>query len=257
MASDIRVTGKATAVNRRDGAELVWIEAGTFLRGSPEGVGGGDERPQKRVHLDGFWIYKCPVTLGQYKAFCEATGREFKPVWGQGMHAAPTGDEDTYAALTNWYEAAEYAAWAGGALPTEAQWEKAARGDDGREYPWGKDWAPEKCVSMETTLYRFSPGFMPVGSTPAGASPYGVLDMAGNVWEWVADWYGYEYYQTAPDRNPPGPEQGSHKVLRGGCSLYDERFCRTAARMVMPPHVRDWTPTGFRCVINATGPAER
>ena len=256
VAARIKVAGKTTAVNEIDGAKLIWIPAGEFLRGSPEGKGGGDERPQKKVHLDGYWIYKHPVTVAQYQRFCEATGKEFKPTWGQGMHAEPKGKDEDYAAQMNWYEAAEYAKWAGGALPTEAQWEKAARGPDGREYPWGNEWAPDKCVSMERTLYKFSPGFMPVGSCPEGASPYGVEDLAGNVWEWVADWYAHEYYRVAPARNPTGPEKGSHKVLRGGCALYDERFSRAAARMVQPPHVRDWTPTGFRCVIDAPGPGK-
>lgn len=254
VAPRIRVTGPASAVNERDGAELVWVPAGEFLRGSPEGVGAGDERPQKKTHLDGFWIYKHPVTLAQYRKYCEATGKDFKPTWGQGMHAAPEGDEGLYPAQANWYEADAYARAMGAALPTEAQWEKAARGTDGREYPWGNEWDPAKCVSMEETIYKFSPGFRPVGSYPTGASPYGVLDMAGNVWEWVADWYDYEAYRSAEDRNPAGPATGSHKVLRGGCSLYDERFSRCAARMVMPPHVRDWTPTGFRCVVLAPGP---
>jgi len=193
--------------------------------------------------------------VAQYRKFCEATGKEFKPTWGQGMHAEPTGEEGAYAVQCNWYEADAYASWAGAALPSEAQWEKAARGTDGREYPWGNEWKPEKCVSMENTIYRyFTPGFRPVGSHPDGASPYGVLDMAGNVWEWVADWYDHEYFAAAPERNPPGPARGTHKVLRGGCSLYDERFSRCTARMPMPPHVRDWTPTGFRCVVHAPGP---
>jgi formylglycine-generating enzyme required for sulfatase activity len=253
-AARIRVTGPNTAVNEIDGADLLWVPAGEFLRGSPEGVGGGDERPQKTIHLDGFWIYKHPVTVEQYGKYCKATGKEFKPTWGQEMRANPKGDDGRYAVQVNWYEAADFAGWAGAALPTETQWEKAARGTDGREYPWGDPWDPARCVSMEETLYRFSPGFRPVGSYPGGASPYGVLDLAGNVWEWVADWYAYEAYRLAPDKNPTGPATGSHKVLRGGSSLFDERFSRCAARMVMPPHVRDWTPTGFRCTIAAPGP---
>jgi len=253
-APKIQDLGNGRGINARDGAELVWIPAGEFLRGSLEGKGAGDERPQKQIHLDGYWIYKYPVTAAQYLKFCEATGKKFSPPWGQEMRAEPKGEEGKYAAQMSWHEAAEYARWAGAALPTEAQWEKAARGTDGREYPWGNDWDPNKCVSMERTLYRFSPGFLPVGSCPEGASPYGVQDMAGNVWEWVADWYDYEYYRTAPGKNPPGPATGSHKVLRGGCSLYDERLSRCAARMVNPPHVRDWTPIGFRCVVSAPGP---
>jgi len=250
----IKLTGPTTAINELDGAELVWISAGEFLRGSPVGKGAADERPQRKITLDGYWIYKTPVTLTQYKKFCETTGKKFEPTWGQGMHAAPEGDEGQYAVLSSWYEAEAYAKAMGAALPTEAQWEKAARGTDGREYPWGNDWDPAKCASMEETLYKFSSGFRPVGSYTNGASPYGVLDMAGNVWEWVADWYDGEYYGTAPGKNPAGPAKGYHKVLRGGCSLYDERLSRTAARTIMQPHVSNWTATGFRCVVNAPAP---
>jgi formylglycine-generating enzyme required for sulfatase activity len=250
----LKITGKNTANNELDGAELVWIPAGGFLRGSPAGRGAGDERPQKTIELDGYWIYKHPVTVAQYQKFCAATGKKFEPTWGQAMHSGSKADDGVYPVQASWYEAEAYAKAMAAALPTEAQWEKAARGTDGREYPWGNEWDPAKCASMEETLYRFSSGFRPVGSYPAGASPYGVLDMAGNTWEWVADWYRYDAYQTAADKNPTGPAQGTHKVLRGGCSLYDERFSRTAARMIQPPHVRDWTCTGFRCVVNAPGP---
>jgi formylglycine-generating enzyme required for sulfatase activity len=241
-------------VNEIDGTELVRIPAGPFLRGSPDGTGGSDEHPQKSIHLDAYWIGKTPVTVGQYRAYCQATGTEFKPPWGQDMHANPEGDGDDYPVLVNWYEARDYARWAGGALPTEAQWEKAARGTDGREYPWGDGWDPEKAVGLEMTEYRFSPGMRPVGTQPDGASPYGVLDMAGNCWEWVADWYGHTYYRRAPARNPTGPEDGTHKVLRGGDSLWDERFSRCAARMVMPPHVKNWVKTTFRLVVRGDAP---
>ena len=254
VVAKIRITGKSTAINERDGAELMWIPSGEFLRGSPPGKGGNDERPQKTISLDGYWIYKTPVTLAQYQTFCTAAGKKFEPTWGQGMHADPKGDDGAYAVLVSWYEADTYAKAMGAALPSEAQWEKAARGTDGREYPWGNDWDPAKCVSMEETVYRYSAGFRPVGSYPAGASPYGALDMAGNILEWVADWYDAEAYRSAAAKNPTGPATGIHKVLRGGSSLYDERFSRTAARFLNPPHVRDWTPTGFRCVVNALGP---
>ncbi len=253
----LRLTG-TSAVNEADGAELVWIPAGAFLRGSPEDGGGGDERPRREIELDGYWIYKHPVTLAQYEAFVAASQREFKPMWAQQGRWAPA-DANARQAMPifcNWYEAEAYAHWAGGALPSEAQWEKAARGEDGREYPWGDEWDPKKCASMEETLYTFIRGFQPVGSYPEGASPYGVMDMAGNGWEWTADWYDHQYYHTAPDKNPPGPETGTHKALRGGCSLYDERFSRTAARMLMPPQTSNWTPIGFRLVIVAPGPGE-
>ena len=255
VAPRLKLAADGTAINEADGAKLIWIPAGAFTRGAAAGLGGGDERPQRQISLDGYWIYQHPVTVGQYLKFCEATGKEFKPTWGQGMQATPHGADDDYAVQLNWYEADAYAKWASAALPSEAQWEKAARATDGRVFPWGNDWDPAKCVSMEATIYRFNTGFFPVGGHPDGASPYGVQDLAGNVWEWVADWYAYDYYARAPERNPLGPETGSHKVLRGGCALFDERFSRTTARMIMPPHVRDWTPTGFRCVIIAPGPA--
>lgn len=250
----VRVTGPNTGINEIDGAELIWIPAGEFIRGSAEGEGAGDERPRSSIHLDGYWIYKTPVTVGDYLKYGEATGTEFKPVWGQGMKADPDAPEEVFPVLVNWFQATSYAAWAGASLPTEAQWEKAARGEDGRKYPWGNSWDPSKAASYEMTVDRFKQGLFPVGSFPQGASPYGVLDMAGNAWEWVNDWYDYDAYLSDENKNPTGPKTGTHKVLRGGVSLFDERLSRTTARMVHPPQVADWTLTGFRLVINAPGP---
>lgn len=251
---EIRMTGEGRAVNVKDGAELVWIPAGEFLRGSKPGEGASDERPQRKVYLDGYWMYKYPVTYKQYQAFCEATGRELRTTWGQDQKVDPQADPGTYPFLCNWYDAEAYAKWAGAALPTEAQWEKAARGTDGRTYPWGEKWDPECAVGMERTIYAFKTGILPVGRSPKGVSPYGVEDMAGNMWQWVADWYQHDYYAKAPSRNPTGPETGIVKVLRGGDSNWDERFMRCAVRMIMPPQVNDWTKTGFRCVVLAPGP---
>jgi sulfatase modifying factor 1 len=252
----LEATGANTAVNEIDGSEMVWVPAGEFLRGSPDGRGAGDERPQKKITLDGFWIARTPVTRAQYEKFCAATGRTFEPMWAQGMRADPAADRGLLPVMVNWYEAADYAAWAGAALPSEAQWERAARGTDGRDYPWGDEWDAERCVSKELTLGRCRNGFLPVGSIAASASPCGALDMAGSVWEWTADWYDYEYYRSAPDRNPTGPTKGSYKSVRGGCAMFDERFSRTAARFIQPPQARDWTPVGFRCIVAAPGPAE-
>ncbi|MEX2607588.1 MAG: DUF4838 domain-containing protein [Kiritimatiellia bacterium] len=250
QSPQIRLTGEGTAVNERDGSELVWIPAGEFLRGSEPGVGGSDEWPRRAIQLDGYWIAKYPVTLGQFKKYIEATGQEMPVMpWGQGMMLDPIASEDEYPALMSWYEAEEYAKWAGAHLPTEAQWEKAARGTEGREYPWGDTWIPGNAVGLERTKYQFQTGMYPVGSSPKGVSPYGVEDMAGNVWEWVADWYAHDYYETSPLTNPAGPASGQMKVLRGGDSSWDESYHRSATRFINPPQVRDWVKTGFRYVI--------
>jgi formylglycine-generating enzyme required for sulfatase activity len=246
----IKTTGTGTAINEVDGAEMIWIPAGKFLRGSKPGVGGSDEWPQREIELDGYWIYKVPVTLGQFKKYIAATGKKMPEMpWGQGQMLDTAVSEDKYPALLSWVEAADYAKWAAAGLPTEAQWEKAARGADGREYPWGNTWIPENAVGMERTLEKFQDGMMPVGSSPKGISPLGVEDMAGNVWEWVGDWYNHDYYKTSPEKNPAGPASGRNKVLRGGDSSFSEDWSRSAARFLCPPNIRDYVKTGFRCVI--------
>ena len=223
-------------INPKDGAEMVYVPAGEFLMGSPEGTGNDDEHPQRRVYLDGFWIDKTEVTVAQYRRFCQATGRQMPD-------APPWGWQDDHPVVNvTWNDAAAYAAWAGERLPTEAEWEKAARGTDGRQYPWGNGWDAGKCANNSSTTKA-------VGSYPSGASPYGALDMAGNVMEWCADWYDVSYYGTAPSRNPVGPLSGNWMVLRGGSWPYDHAsdFRCAARRYFTGPDCRTGD-CGFRCV---------
>jgi formylglycine-generating enzyme required for sulfatase activity len=188
-------------------------------------------------------MYKNLVTVAQYRRFCEATGRSMPDAPGWGWH------DDHPIVNVSWDDARAYAKWAGVSLPTEAQWEKAARGTDGREYPWGNDWDASKCVN---SVGSNSPGgTKAVGSCPAGASPYGGLDMAGNVWEWCADWYGSGYYASSPGRNPAGPASGETRVLRGGSWLYgNATLFRSANRNYLIPSLR-LNYLGFRCAARA------
>ena len=237
----------AVRMNEKDGAKMVWVPAGEFLLGSKDGEGGSNEHPQHTVYLDGYWMYQTPVTVAQYRKFCAATKRAMpsEPSWKwQDNH--PMVD-------VTWEDAAAYAQWAGAALPSEAQWEKAARGTDGRVYPWGNDWDDNKaqCSKKE---WGDAKKTAPVGSYLAGASPYRCLDMAGNVWEWCADWYDANYYRNSPSRNPTGTENGKARVLRGGCWYnYDAALFRAAYRYSDVPMLRD-EYDGFRCAVRSAGP---
>jgi|GEM_PF-1004056 len=197
MPSDMKPGTKIgdVAINPKDGAEMVWVPAGEFLMGS----NGGDreEKPQHNVYLDGYWMYKYEVTVAQYKKFCSETSKQMPtaPDWGW---------IDNHPIVNvNLWDAFRYAKWAGASLPTEAQWEKAARGTDGREYPWGNQYDNLK---LNAGIKAKGPKqTQPVGSYPAGASPYGCMDMAGNVAEWCSDRYWTDYYKSSPYRNPSGP----------------------------------------------------
>lgn len=227
-------------INPKDGAEMVWVPAGEFIMGSNDGF--DDAKPQRNVHLDGYWVYKYPVTVAQYRKYCESTERNMPrpPLWGwQDNHPI---------VLVSWESAVDYAEWAGASLPTEAQWEKAARGTDGRTYPWGNDWDLTKFAnSVEERLMSTQP----VGSYPDGASPYGALDMVGNVWEFCSDWYGIEYYKSQPSSNPKGPDSGVARTARGGSWIFvdaKEDF-RCFNRGAIAPNLR-YDYYGFRCVVN-------
>jgi serine/threonine-protein kinase len=149
-----------------------------------------------------------------------------------------------------WDEAVACAKWAGGRLPTEAEWEFAARGTDGRRYPWGNE-PPTRDRAVHHLDVGFG-GTMPVAETPSGAGPFGILDMAGNVFEWCADWYDPGYYAKAPAADPPGPAEGRLRAIRGGCWLSLPDACRAGAREKYPPDRRS-IMIGIRVVLNGLG----
>jgi formylglycine-generating enzyme required for sulfatase activity len=191
--------------------------------------------------------------------------------WQNGTFLPGTGDHPVV--LVDWFDAYAYARWAGERLPTEAEWEKAARGPEGRLYPWGNDPDPQRCNMAELVLgsERFEKQHFkqleemifsnpvgrsllrPAGSFPDGRSPYGCFDMVGNAWEWVADYYAEDYYPSSPTRNPRGPEHGEHRVCRGGGWSYPlvlASFNPTMFRGWEVPQVKDHN-TGFRCAMDA------
>ena len=231
-----------------DGMLMVYVPAGDFVMGSPETEGEDQERPQRRVYLDAFWIDRTEVTNAQYRACMEA-GVCDRPKCGQ---PAGFGAPDQPVVCVSWNQAYTYCRWVGARLPSEAEWEKAARGVSGRRYPWGDQ--PPTCdlaiLSDESGLGcgRGSP--WPVGSRPAGASPYGALDMAGNVWEWVADSYLSDYYSQAPQRNPPGPDFGIGHVVRGGSYLNLASALRSASRLGNPA-LNAYDSLGYRCAASS------
>ena len=227
----------STWVRPLDGMTMVFVPAGEFIMGTDTG-GEEDEAPQHTVFLDAFWIDLTEVTNAMFAAFVQATGSKFE------LESDPTLAQHPVARV-DWQEALAYCQWAGANLPSEAQWEKAARSPDGRIYPWGNDPDPLKlnAAKDEDGWERTAP----VGSFPAGASLYGALDMAGNVWEWVLDRYAKDYYSVSPPSNPPGPDKGANHVLRGGSWRFTLENARASLRSPNGPQIRGGE-TGFRCV---------
>jgi sulfatase modifying factor 1 len=237
----------ASSTQELDSVPMITIPAGAFLMGNPEGEGRADESPQRSIYLDAFLIDQVEVTNERYMAFVKATGHRTPPnPYGTGPLRSLTGIEHLPVVQTTWYDAKAYCGWAKKRLPTEAEWEKAARGTDGRLYPWGND-PPTATRANFDREWEEEKTLHPVGSLPGGDSPYGVKDMAGNAREWVSDWYDAEYYQQAPDRNPQGPDKkGVVRSIRGGSWHSPASDLTTAARgrggFALQTH-----GTGFRC----------
>lgn len=224
--------------------QIVRIPAGSFLRGTT--AGGYDEKPEGTVHLDTYLIDRYEVTNRHYQEFRAATGhRKAGPPARYAKNIARLRDPYQPIVYVSWEDADAYCRWKGKRLPTEAQWEKAMRGTDGRLWPWGN--ALERTASNwgNEDGYRFT---APVGTFERDVSPFGVVDGAGNVMEWVEDWYGEDVYRHASKRNPMGPDHGVYKVMRGGGYMSRGNDVRITSRSRMVPGFRDET-IGFRCAI--------
>ena len=230
-------------------AEMVYVPAGEFKMGSDLG---NVALPAHTVYLDAFWIDKFEVTNGLY-AKCVGAGKCVEPE-DTGSHTRKLyyGDSryDNYPVIfVSWQGATTYCAWAGKRLPTEAEWEKAARGTDERTYPWGNTWDATRTNVFPPAKWTEQDlrDTAEVGKFPAGASPYGAMDMAGNVSEFVADWFDSKYYAISPTRNPKGPSSGNEHVVRGGSFLVREGSVSTYIRVAINAPSEVQASYGFRC----------
>ena len=224
----------------KDGAPMVLIPVGEFTMGSDKGD--DDEQPIHKVFLDSFYIDKFEVTNGRFAKFVEAIQSE--PPWGFADKETPVVRPDQPVRWVNWMDAIGYCLWAGKRLPTEAEWEKAARGPDARLYPWGND-APTPAHAV-FGLKEGSDTVSAIGNRDKGKSPYGVHDLAGNLYEWTTDWYDEEFYSKNPAINPKGPLEGTAKVQRGGSYINGAYRLRSSFRTKGDPTEHD-PNVGFRC----------
>ncbi|MCG3146431.1 MAG: Hercynine oxygenase [Gammaproteobacteria bacterium] len=250
----------ASKITDAKGIPMALVPAGEFTMGSDSY---DDEKPVHQVYLDAFYMDVYEVTNAAYKT-CVDAGR-CTPPHGTSSYTRSSyygnSQFDNYPVINvDWNQANAYCEWRGAQLPTEAQWEKAARGTDGRIYPWGNDFQCRNGnFDDETRLDAYVvPGgpncdgyedTSPVGNYPSGKSPYGIYDLAGNVWEWVADWYDSSYYSISPSNNPQGPASGEYRAVRGGSWSFDGLYLRSAYRYGVDPSDSN-IYLGFRCALS-------
>jgi len=253
------VVRSSTGIVQR-GADMVLVPAGTFA------MGGGPAEPEHDVSLDAFYIDRLEVTNAQWEV-CVLEGACLPPPEADAFEGPYYGNEayaDYPVVNVNWEAASIYCAWRGARLPTEAEWEMAARWDPQRDtatiYPWGDDWEPSRLNTCdESCPQRRSdaapddgwPLTAPAGALPQGASSVGALNMVGNVWEWTADWYEEDYYADSPEENPPGPRTGEARVIRGGAwDLGSPEFFDARLRWPLDPST-EAPSLGLRCAVSA------
>ena len=214
----------------RDSVEMIVIPAGEFIMGSALGEGRSDERPQRKVYLDAYAIDVTETTNERYLNFIHSTRRKepANPYSDKKLSEDPNIGNLPVVQIT-WYDAVDYCRWVGKRLPTEAEWEKAARGTKGFIFPWGSSSPKPKEVNFERT-WEGTDTLWPVGSVNQNSSPYGVKDMAGNVREWTNDWYAADYYSMGINKNPKGPITGILKVIKDGSWHSFKSDIRSASR---------------------------
>ncbi len=257
LSSSMAAGSMPNEIVGKDTAPLVLIPAGSFPMGVPKGDrdGGRDEYPRHDVWVDAFYIDKFEVTNGRYLEFVKATGHRIPENPSKPERTLWKGTQISEAVAerpvinVDWHDAAAYCSWAEKRLPTEAEWEKAAKGTEDRRFPWGNVEPTNKHLNFNQR-WRGEKTLMPVGSYEAGKSPYGVHDTAGNVYEWVADWYDPAYYEKSPAKNPKGPDTGTYRVLRGSGWAVETPLVRIFTRIKSDPMNRN-DSTGFRCAIDA------
>ena len=245
-------------------SDMALVPEGPFMMGfvidNDRSLGDTDEEPVHEVFLDEYWIDKFEVTSVQFSEFLNAHPEDSERYLElgsavtiekvQGRYQPRPGLERLPANRVSWVGADAYCRWKGKRLPTEAEWEKAARGEDQRMFPWGNQWPTNDRVTFRRKFQHLGFDVMePVDGLSAGISPYGIHQMAGNVWEWVSDWYADDYYDLSPLKNPQGPETGISKVIRGGNWYYKAYYMRTTYRFNELPEVFNvWQ--GFRCAAS-------
>ena len=234
-----------TLAGNRPEVPMVLIPAGEFAMGSD--LGQDDEQPVHHVSLKAFYLDVYEVTVSHFAAFLHSQKADPPFKWKEAL----TGNQDNKPVIgVNWFDARDYCLWVGKRLPTEAEWEMAARGTEGRTYPWGSIPPTKAHANAGQTLWQGYDTLSNVGRYELGKTPEGAYDLAGNLWEWVADWYDPVYYQFTPRDNPTGPTRGPLRALRGGAWNNDAKSIRSANRAAYAPDARR-NDVGFRCAKDA------